>query len=175
MFVIKFSLLILFLLSESSDSLKMGSESRHKTEVEVEWLLDQLITILSKFASEIETAPTLLESRVFRSVLIRILIRITEVIERVENMPNISTRMSATITRLDAIRITISNFVSNYITSTDVSNSWTTAKTSTDNSNDVSTDDTSEVSEGPKKVYDLNQVMDILSDVMSKLQQINDN
>ena len=169
MLAIKCCLLVLCLLSGYSNSSRIGLEPRHKTEIEVEWLLDQLVTILSKFASDIETAPTLLQSRVFRSVIIRVLVRITEVIETAENMPNISTRMIASVTRLDAIRVKLSNFVSNYITSTDAPKT-TTVKTS--DTTDISQ---SETSDGPDRVYNLDEVMDILSNVQTKLQQMNDN
>ena len=137
-------------------------EFRHQIEEEIEWLLDQLVQILSKFASEVETQPTLLESKVFRSVLVRALVRITTVIERIEVMPNMSNRISGTVTRLDAVRVKLTNFVSNYLTEPGVQSTThiqihrTTTTTA-------------------KPVTDFDEVMSILSEVMEKLQSINKN
>ena len=137
-------------------------QAKQQTQVEVEWLLEQLVQILSKFASDVETDPTLLESHVFRQVLIRVMFRITEVIDRVEKMPNISTRMSATVSHLDAVRVRISNYVSNYI--------YESYDQMTTHKKKIKITTTTQ-----KPNNDMNEVMSILSEVLTKLQSMDRN
>ena len=138
---------------------------KDKIEVQIEWLLDELINTLSKFASEVETDPTILESRAFRSALVRVVVRMTDVIETIEMKPKISSQMSTSIHRLDSVRIRLNNFVSNYMNEpNDYKASTKTVKITTTGTSNTDT-----------PILDINQIMAILTEIMDKIQTINAN
>jgi hypothetical protein len=145
--------------NDQKDIIENRSQWKLLIEEEIEWLLDQLIRTMSKFVLEVEMDPTLLGNLTFRRILVRILVRITDIIEQIEKMPKISSSMSKTINKLDSVRVRLSNFVGVYVhenNNKDYSNKKVTISTTT---------------EGIK--MGVNELMSIISEIMAKLQAIN--
>lgn len=81
---------------------------------EVEWLLTQLVNILSEMVDGLEKDPSLLQNVHFRSILIQVIKRIDYVLEHFESVgPSVLTpNVNKQLQRIDCIRIRLANYVS---------------------------------------------------------------
>lgn len=81
---------------------------------EIEWLLHQLVNILSDMVDGIEQDPSLLQNYNFRQILIQVIKRIDYILEHFENVgtsvltPNVINELM----RIDCIRIRLANYIS---------------------------------------------------------------
>lgn len=81
---------------------------------EIEWLLDQLVNILTEMTDSIEQEPSLLQNNRFRPILVQVIRRIDYILEHFENSgPEVLTgEVQRELTRIDCVRIRLANYVS---------------------------------------------------------------
>lgn len=81
---------------------------------ELEWLLNQLVNILTEMTDGIEQDPSLLQNGRFRQILVQVIRRIDYILEHFENAgPDVLTgEIQRELTRIDCVRIRLANYIS---------------------------------------------------------------
>ena len=81
---------------------------------EIEWLLHQLVNILSDMVDGIEKEPELLQNYQFRQILIQVIKRIDYILEHFENVGTsvLTPTVIYELQRIDCIRIRLANYIS---------------------------------------------------------------
>lgn len=81
---------------------------------EIEWLLHQLVNILSDMVDGIEMEPNLLQNYHFRQILIQVIKRIDYILEHFENVGTavLTPSVIYELQRIDCIRIRLANYIS---------------------------------------------------------------
>lgn len=81
---------------------------------EIEWLLNQLVNILSDMVDGIEKEPELLQNYQFRQILIQVIKRIDYILEHFENVGTsvLTPTVINELMRIDCIRIRLANYIS---------------------------------------------------------------
>lgn len=82
-----------------------------KTIQEIEWLLNQLIDVLSEMVSGLESDPTLLSNYHFRQILAHMIKRIDYILEHFETVKDLPPEITNDLQRLDCVRIRLSNYI----------------------------------------------------------------
>ena len=81
---------------------------------EIEWLLDQLVNILSDMVNGIEQDSSLLQNYHFRQILIQVIKRIDFILEHFENVGTtvLTSAVIYELQRIDCVRIRLANYIS---------------------------------------------------------------
>lgn len=83
---------------------------------QLEWLLHQLVNILSEMTDSIENDPTLLENKNFRIILAQVIRRIDYILEHFDNVGQVilTNNVMNELNRINCVRIRLANSI-NYI------------------------------------------------------------
>lgn len=104
--------------SSSNETVKSENnpiEGRFGNQInEVEWLLNQLISMMADMVNGIERDHTLLQNNHFRHILSQIIKRIDFILEHFENLEShhLSSSILNELDRIDCIRIRLANYLS---------------------------------------------------------------
>lgn len=84
------------------------------TMTEIEWLLNQLVNLLTDMVDGIENDHTLLQDKNFRQILIQVIKRIDYILQHFENVdPSLLTmNVQNELNRIECIRIRLANYLS---------------------------------------------------------------